>query len=163
MAGTFSVRFEGSLTSADSLYTESFGSSTNKLLYQDGQAFHGSVVSVRTGEIGSNAQPDSYGQWEQIPSGDITLPGWIYMRNVTSTGSSFVEWGAKEIGTGGEDIIHLGRLDPSGEAWFKFNAGVNELPKTSGFTNRRHELVWVSASESGIPMEQQVQIKIFEA
>lgn len=100
MPGTFTVRLRGTLVNEE--HTETFGESTQRLLSQEQVGMHAAVVTVGTGQ-------------EDMPVGDI-LPGsggYLYMKNLDT--GNFVNYGPNWS----DNMITLGRLLPSGEAFFK--------------------------------------------
>jgi hypothetical protein len=101
MPGTFTVLLDGSLTNSLHI-TETFGSTSNKLLPQTGQGVHSTIHEFVT-------CPSS----ELITFGDVNPVGYIYMKNLDS--GTHVNFGSNNGGS----IQRFARLDASGEAWFR--------------------------------------------
>ena len=96
MAGSFSVKFNGTLTS--SLHSDSFGSVNPVTISQSGQGLHAETVTVGT-------------TIENMPGGDVSGVGRLFLKNLDT--GNFVSWGPNNAA----DLIVFGRLDPTGELW----------------------------------------------
>jgi len=102
MADELKVQLKSTLTNGG--LSETFGTSTFLSFDQNVQGSHGTTAIVGTGE-------------EIMTSGDITTPGWLFMKNLDT--GNYVEYGPDSSG-----MVTFGKLKPSEVACMRIHPNV---------------------------------------
>lgn len=87
----------------------------NGLFKRDVNAQGREVTLSAQGAASGIMSVSTAGDGDALSLGDLTTPGWLYLRNLDET--NFVVWGPDSGGS----LIEIGRLDPGEDAWFRLH------------------------------------------